>query len=149
MLLGSVPTPPKKPKSWTKIQSARHNATATHVAGHTTRRLAVQNAIPIAASMITTKRLTPHPWAASNRPNPLTADANGPGWGVWAMSRTMAVSVPVLVPRTEPCQEPRPGHACKTAMPIRNRPVPRRISRPNLGLDQVLSGRATRAPATQ
>ena len=149
MLLGSVPTPPRKPRSWTRTQSATHNATATYTAGRTTRGIPAQKAIPIAARRTTTTRLMPHPWDESRRPNARKVDAKGPGWVVCDIWRTMVVSVPGLDPRTAPCQNPRPGQAWRTAMPTRNRPVPRSTSRPSLGLDHARSGRATRAPAAQ
>ena len=79
MLLGSVPTPPKKPRSWTSTQSATHSATATYNAGRTSRGVAVHNAVPVAARRTTTTRLTPHPWAASKGPNARNQDASTPG----------------------------------------------------------------------
>ena len=77
----------------------------------------------------------------------------------------MPASVPGLPPPV-PCQKPRPGQACSTAMPMKNSPIPPSSSRPNpkgpkdlkgskdlkgpkvRGLRQASSGSAISAPAT-
>ena len=58
MLFGSVPRPPRKPRSWTSTQSARQNTIPNHTAYLTSRGRPVRKAAPIAASAITTTRLT-------------------------------------------------------------------------------------------
>ena len=79
MLFGSVPTPPKNPKSWTRIQSARHKTTAAQIAGRTTLARAVQKAPPMAAKTTTTTTFTAHPCDASKRPKARTIDARETG----------------------------------------------------------------------
>ena len=59
----------------------------------------------------------------------------------------MPVRVPGWPPAV-PCQKPRPGQACSTAMPMKKIPVPARMSRPVLGVRQARSGSAMSAPAT-
>ena len=61
MLFGSVPRPPRNPRSWTSTQSARQNAIPDHIAYLTSRGRPVRKAAPIAASAITTTRLTAKP----------------------------------------------------------------------------------------
>ncbi len=69
------------------------------------------------------------------------------GCEVWAIVPVMPASVPGWPPAA-PCQNPRPGHACSTAIPVRNAPVPAVISRPSHGLDHTRSGSAISAPVT-
>ena len=73
MLFGSVPRPPKKPKSWTSTQSARHRTPAASTAARTSRGRPVSSAAPIAASAITTNRFTAKPCAVSKEPNAETS----------------------------------------------------------------------------
>jgi len=68
------------------------------------------------------------------------------GWGVWAIVWTMPARVPGPRPAI-PCQNPRPGQACRTAIPARNTPNPASTARPSRGVRQLRSGSATRAPA--
>ena len=63
-------------------------------------------------------------------------------------SSLIQLSTRATKPREIPCQNPRPGQACSTAMPIRNSPVPAVISWPSRRLRQARSGSATSAPAT-
>ena len=151
MLFGSVPRPPKKPRSSISTQSARQKTAATSTAIRASRaspRSALrQNAAPIAASAITATRFTANPCAAVKLPNAETIEASTCGWDVPAIDWTMLAS-PLGCPPAVPCQKPRPGHAWSSAMPRKNTPVPASVSRPVRGDSQARSGSATRAPAT-
>ena len=94
MLFGSVPRPPKNPKSSISTQSARHSTVNAITAGRTSRRCPVRNATPIAASATTTNRLTANPCASSKAVNAPTQAARKPGCGVCAISLVMPASVP-------------------------------------------------------
>ena len=94
MLLGSVPRPPKNPKSSISTQSARHAAVNAITAGRTSRRWPVRNAAPIAASATTVNRLTANPCASSNVVKAPTQDARKPGCGVCAMELVIPARVP-------------------------------------------------------
>ena len=72
MLLGSVPIPPKKPKSSMSTQSARHSTVKKTSAGRTSRGCPVTNAAPVTASAATANRLTANPCAAVKVPNAVT-----------------------------------------------------------------------------
>ena len=150
MLLGSVPSPPKKPKSSISIQSARQSAI---VAMSVTRpsqagprpAATVTRPAPVAASAITANRLTANPFVAVKDAKPRTHPAMRVGCGVLAMALTMPVSVPGP-PCPVPCQKPRPGQACSAAMPMKNAPATARIVRPIRAVAQLRSGRAIRTP---
>ena len=63
---------------------------------------------------------------------------------------TMPVNVPTWVPpSTRPCQKPRPGHACRSAMPRKKTPPRVVTTRPSRGVAYARSGSATRRPPTQ
>ena len=97
---------------------------------------------------MTRKRFTAQPWAASKAPKLATQEERKPGWGVCDICCTIPVSVPGLEPWfSRPCQKPRPGHACSTAMPTKNTPITERIARPSRGLVHARSGRAMSNPA--
>ena len=151
MLLGSVPSPPKKPKSSIRTQSARQSTTITM----TVRRSspgrpppAVSKPAPTAARAVTASRFTAKPCAAVKDAKLLTHPANRAGCGVSAMDLTIPVSVP-LPPCSVPCQKPRPGQACSTAMPRKKVPSTARMARPSCGVRQLRSGAAISAPAAQ
>ena len=148
MLLGSVPRPPKKPKSSISTQSARHSTVNAITAGRTSRRWPVRKAAPIRASATTANRLTANPCASSKLVKALTQAARKPGCGVCAMSWVMPARVPGC-PWEIPCQNPRPGQACSTAMATRNRPSPERMPCPSRGSCHTRSGSAISPPATQ
>ena len=74
MLFGSVPRPPRKPRSCTSTQSARQNTIPNHTASLTSRVRPVRKIAPIAASAITTTRLTAKPWLAVNEPKSESRD---------------------------------------------------------------------------
>ena len=65
MLLGSVPSPPKKPKSWMSTQTARQNTPAAMTAARATRLRLVSSPAPMTASAITANRFTAKPCATS------------------------------------------------------------------------------------
>ena len=94
MLFGSVPSPPKNPKSSISTQSARHSTTKAMTAGRTSRRCPMTKAAPIAASATTTTRLTANPCASSKAVNAPTQPARKAGCGVCAISPVMPASVP-------------------------------------------------------
>ena len=148
MLLGSVPRPPKKPKSSISTQSARQSTVSTAIVGRSSLGWPLSRPAPIAPSAITATRLTAKPWAAVKLPKPTTQRAKRAGWGVPDIDWTMPVRVPGE-PCRLPCQNPRPGQACSTAMPTKNRPMAARILRPSCGVCQARSGRASKAPAAQ
>ena len=147
MLLGSVPSPPRNPRSSTSTQSARHSTVKPARTGPISRGRPLRNAAAVTASAMTTNRLTANPCAWSKAVNALTQAARKPGCGVWAMVWVMPARVPGW-PWTVPCQNPRPGQACSTAIPSRNSPVPAVVSWPSRREYQARSGSATRAPAT-
>ena len=147
MLLGSVPSPPKNPMSWTSTQSARLSTVRAAMAGKSTGRQPLSRASPISASAATTNRFTANACAPANVLNALISVDRECGCGVWAIDWAMLASVPGL-PCTVPCQKPRPGQACSTAMPAKNAPITARMPRPSRGLRQAVSGKAMSAPAT-
>ena len=149
MLFGSVPVPPKKPKSSTSTQSAAHRMTAATTPMRTGRGRAVTSAAPITASASTAPRLIPHPCAASKVSKLATQDESRCGWGVWDICWTIPVRVPVPPVRVTPPQKPRPGQACNTAMPTKKSPRARRIPRPSRGVAHDREGSARSAPAAQ
>ena len=99
------------------------------------------------ASAATTNRFTANPCASSKVVKALTQADRKPGCGVWAIVLVMPARVPGW-PCEVPCQNPRPGQACSTAMPSRNSPLPAVISRPSRRVRQARSGSAISAPAT-
>jgi hypothetical protein len=149
MLLGSVPTPPKKPKSSISTQSATHSTTTASTPTRAIRGVAMRKAPPIAANAITTKRFTPHPCFESNDSKLATHDERSRGCEVRAISPTMPAKVPSPPERVRPLQKPRPGHAWSTAMATKKAPVVRRTARPNRAVAQTRSGSAMRKPAAQ
>ena len=94
MLLGSVPTPPRKPRSWTSTQSARQNAMANHSPYLTRRDRPVRKVAPSAASTITTTRFTAKPSLAANEPNRASSADRKCGWEVEDIDWTMPARVP-------------------------------------------------------
>ena len=143
MLFGSVPRPPRKPRSSTSTQSARQNTAAPMTAIRASRaseRAALrQNAAPAAASAITATRFTANPWDSVKLPKPETITSSACGCEVPAIDWTIAVSEPGW-PSSLPCQKPRPGQACSSAMPRKKTPLPPRISRPIAGRSQLALG---------
>ena len=153
MLFGSVPSPPKKPKSSISTQSARPTTISTISVTRGSQpgprpAAAVTRPAPIAVSAITANRFTANPCAAVNEPKPRTQPARTAGCGVPAIELTMVVRVPGR-PCSVPCQKPRPGQACSRAMPRKNAPSPPRIVRPSRGPAQLRSGSAISTPAAQ
>ena len=143
MLFGSVPRPPRNPRSSISTQSARHSTVNPIRTGRISRGRPDRNTAPVTASAATTNRFTANPCASSKAVKALTQAARNPGWEVRAMVLVMPASVPDW-----PCQNPRPGQACRTAMPSRNAPVPAVSSRPSHRERQARSGSAISAPAT-
>jgi hypothetical protein len=103
MLFGSVPSPPRKPVSWTSTQSARQNRIPNHSAYLTRRGRPVRKIAPIAASAMTTTRLTVKPWRVASVPNAETRDERKCGCGVPDIVCTIPDRVPGL-PSSVPCQ---------------------------------------------
>ena len=148
MLLGSVPRPPKKPRSSISTQSARHSTVKPIRTGRISRGRPLRNAAPVTASAATANRFTANPCASSKVVKALTQADRNPGWGVPAIDWVIPARVPGW-PCDAPCQNPRPGQACSTAIPARNSPRPAMVSRPSRRVRQARSGSAIRAPATQ
>ena len=146
MLFGSVPSPPRKPRSCTSTQVARQSTIPDHTAYLTSRGRPVRNRAPVAASASTTTRLTAKPYLVATDPKLASSDDRARGCGVADICRTIAASVPGF-PCIVPCQKPRPGHAWSSAIPAKNTPVPASSRRPSRGLRQASSGRAISAPA--
>jgi hypothetical protein len=96
---------------------------------------------------MTTARFTAKPLLATNEPKLESNAERKCGWEVEAIDCTMLVREAGR-PWTVPCQKPRPGQACRTAMPMKKSPRPASSSRPSRGLRQVPSGSAMSAPAT-
>ena len=94
MLLGSVPIPPRKPRSWTSTQSARQNATANHSAYLIRRDLPVRKIVPSTTSTITATRFTAKPSLAVNEPNRASSADRICGWEVEDIDLTMPARVP-------------------------------------------------------
>ena len=120
------------------------NATST---GRISRGRPLRNAAPVMASAATTTRLTANPCASSKVVKALIQADRNPGCEVPAIDPVMPARVPGW-PLDVPCQNPRPGQACSTAMPTRNSPVPAMVSRPSRRVRQARSGSAISAPAT-
>ena len=127
MLFGSVPTPPKKPRSSTSTQSARHRMIPAHTATRATAALLLKKPNPTAARQTTRNRLTAQPWAASK-----AAKARQPRGDERRLRRlghllhhggesARGIVTQLALP------EARPGQACRTAMPVKKRPMPKRI----------------------
>ncbi len=110
MLFGSVPRPPRKPRSWTSTQPARQNTIPDHTAYLTSQVRPVRKAAPSAASAITTTRLTAKALLVANEPKADSKAERKCGCGVPDMSRTIPARGPGW-PCTVPCQKPRPGQA--------------------------------------
>jgi hypothetical protein len=162
MLFGSVPTPPKKPRSWTSTQSARHSTTraitvarSSHVraalfpaavpAGPVQPIAPLSRPAPSTASAITANRFTATACAAASDAKLATERASTEGCDTDAMDEIMLPRLPCRVP----CQKPRPGHAWSTATPARNAPIAARTARPACGARQYRSGSAISTPAAQ
>src|SRR5262249_5830538 len=136
----------RKPRSWTSTQTVRPNAIPNHIAHLTSRGRPVRKATAIAASAITTTRLTANPSLLANEAKCASSADRTCGCGVPDISRTIPDRVPGL-PLTVPRQKPRPGQAWSTAIPAKNTPSPASSSRPNRGPRQARSGSAISAPA--
>ena len=111
-------------------------------------RFPVTSAIPMAASSITTTRLTAKPCPASKFPKPLTRADRKRGCGVLDIDWAIAAMAPGF-PCAVPCQKPRPGHACSTAIAATNMPSVARIRRPIVAVRQRSSGSASSRPAAE
>ena len=61
MLFGSVPSPPKNPKSWTRTQSARQNTAVAMTTQRSTRPRVTTSPTPIPPRRGTHKALTQNP----------------------------------------------------------------------------------------
>ena len=94
MLFGSVPSPPRKPRSWTSTQSATQNAMPNHTAHRTSRGLPVRKMAPMAASAITTTRFTAKPLCAEKEPKSASSADRKCGWEVEDICWTMPARVP-------------------------------------------------------
>ena len=82
-------------------------------------------------------------------PNDRTHEENNDGWDTWPIWSTMAVNVPGAPPGWAwPDQNPRPGQAWRTPIPMKKAPVARSSHLPNSGVSQLESRRATSTPAT-
>ena len=147
MLFGSVPSPPKKPKSWTSTQSARQNTTQNHIGvAATSRASAGEEDRPdggerddrdeVDREARCSRRTCRRPTAATERKC---------GCGVEAIDWTIAASGPGW-PCSVPCQKPRPGQACSTAMPMKKTPSPPSSSRPNRGAPPGALGQRDQRP---
>ena len=93
-------------------------------------------------------RFTANPCASSKAVNARTLAARNPGCGVCAIEEVISASGPGL-PCEAPCQNPRPGHACSTAIPAKNTPTTASTACPSLGVRQHRPGNAMRTPAAQ
>src|SRR5450432_2319891 len=112
MLLGSVPTPPRNPRSCTNTQTATHNTVPTTRAPDISCRRPVSSALPRTASDTTTTRFTAQPCCASNVANELISEDSACGCGVFDMVCAIEVRLPAVACGLAcPCQDPRPGHA--------------------------------------
>ena len=112
MLFGSVPWPPRKPRSSTSTQSARQNTaapmTAIRASRASERAALTQNAAPAAASAITATRFTANPWDSVKLPKPETITSSACGCGVPAIDWIIAVSEPGW-PSSRALPEAAPG----------------------------------------
>src|SRR5665811_2069889 len=91
--LGSVPTPPRNPKSWTKIQSARQTTAPATMPTRRSRRLPLTKEVPMPTRNRTANKLTAHPCEASNDPNDRTHDESRGGWEICAIALTRTATV--------------------------------------------------------
>ena len=121
MLLGSVPSPPRKPRSSISTQSARHSTVAAITAGRTSRGRPARSR---AEHGQRDHREQVHREPVRGGERRETRDQGGQqcGCDAWAIDCTMPVRVPGWPPAV-PCQKPRPGQACSTAMPMKKAPV--------------------------
>jgi hypothetical protein len=103
MLFGSVPSPPRNPRSSTSTQSARQNTIPNHTAYLTSRGCPVRKITPIPASTITTTRFTAKPLLAVNDPKLDSSEERKCGWEVEDIVCTMPARVPGW-PWMVPCQ---------------------------------------------
>ena len=151
MLFGSVPWPPRKPRSSTSTQSARQNTaapmTAIRASRASERAALTQNAAPAAASASTATRLTANPCDPVKLPKPETITSSGvrlrgPRHRLDHRRQRARLAASL------PCQKPRPGQACSSAMPRKKTPLPPRMSRPTAGRSQLRCGSSSSAPAT-
>ena len=98
MLFGSVPWPPRKPRSSTSTQSARQNTaapmTAIRASRGSERAALTQNAAPAAVSASTAIRFTANPWDPVKLPKPETITSSARGCEVPAIDWIIAVSEP-------------------------------------------------------
>ncbi len=117
-------------------------------AGRISRGRPLTKAAPMTARATTANRFTANPCAWSNAEKLDTQGDRKPGCGVRAIVWIMPARVPGW-PWEIPCQNPRPGQACSTAMPARKSPSPARISRPSRGVCHIRSGSAIRTPAAE
>ena len=91
-------------------------------------------------------RLTANPDRAVSVAKARSHEDRNPGCPLWDMVRAMLVRSPGA--RPPPDQNPRPGQACSTAMPAKNRPVTPSTVRPSRSPRQARPGSAMSAPAT-
>ncbi len=142
MLFGSVPRPPKKPKSWTSTHTARQNTPSSDERGADQPLAPARRRDPARAGdgqgderaaghgqhqhghQVHGEAVGRDERAEVRRPG---APARA-GCEVLAMRLTIEVSEPGW-PCSVPCQNPRPGQACSTAIPARNTPMPPTSSR--------------------
>src|ERR1700677_2406915 len=98
MLFGSVPWPPRKPRSSTSTQSARQNTaapmTAIRASRGSERAALTQNAAPAAASASTATRFTANPCESVKLPKPETSTSSTCGCGGPVIDWIIAVSEP-------------------------------------------------------
>ena len=135
MLFGSVPRPPRKPRSSISTQSARQKtaaaSTAIRASRASPRSALTQNAAPIAASAMTATRFTANPWAAVKFPNAETSEDSTRGCDV-ACHRLDHAGQPARLPVRRPLPEaaPRPGLEQRHAEEEHARPAERQPSGP-------------------
>ena len=148
MLLGSVPRPPKNPRSWISTQSARHSSVKPMIAGRTSCRRPLANAKPITASADTANRFTANPCPTANEPNPATQSDRNFGCGTADIDRTMSASGSAASRGPRPESAPRPGlqhrhPGQEQPQPGQDQPArPRGLPRPR----PPRGGRPTRRP---
>ena len=148
MLLGSVPRPPRNPRSSISTQSARQSTVKPIRTGRISRGRPDRNAAPVTASAATTNKLTANPCASSKAVKALTQADRKPGCGVWAIDAGHAGQRAGLAVRDALPEPPaRPGLQDRHAEQEHAQPgqVSRRPSRRER---QARSGSAISAPAT-
>ena len=111
MELGSVPSPPRNPRSSTSTQSARQSTSEGNQTAQDQAPASAEEEDPRSSpGTSTANRLTAQPCARTKEANDASHEERNEGWGVCAMVRTMPCQCPAValpVAPTGPCLQDR------------------------------------------